>query len=645
MRAITETAGCRRRRRSRMRTGLHAAVAAAALAAALAPSAGAAGFQDFSYAGVIAPTADKPQSKIWVNDGVWWGSLWNDAAVRHEIYRLDWASQTWSSTGVAIDARRTSTSDTLWDGTHLYVASSGPSAGIASQSARVYRFSYDPAAMTYALDAGFPVTVSAGGMEAVVLAKDSTGQLWVTYTQNNQVFTAHSTLDDAHWSTPAVLPFPQASALAPDDIAAIVAFDGKVGVMWSDQGDPLVEAFQFATHVDGAADTAWTLTTASSGDHLADDHINLKGLSGDAAGRVFAATKTSSTVPGNTLEQLLVLRPNGTWSPAQQFGTVADNQTRSQVMIDTEHRQLYMFVSAPCCSGGDIVYKQTSLDSPSFAPGPGLPLIQLPGAPMVNNPTSTKQPLTSSTGLVVLGGDDSQTVYVHAAIGLGPDGRAPDTRIATGIPAVASSGSGTFVFTSDEAAVRFECRLDGAAFAPCRSPLALSGLAAGAHSFAVRAIDWAGNADGSPATASWTVASAGAAGAAAGGAAGVAGAGPARRGRAAPRRVAALRLTALARQRLGRRGRLRVSVSCRATCRAVVRVRVRGVGRLRAVRRVRAGRTVVVVLRLNRAQLRTARALLARRRGATVRADVTVTATDARGRRLPAVRRVVRLLR
>jgi hypothetical protein len=631
MRAITETAGCPNRPRWRARAALAGALTAAALALA-APSAGAVGFQDFSYAGVIAPTADKPQSKIWVNDGIWWASLWNAGAVRHEIYRLDWASQTWSSTGVAIDARRTSTGDTLWDGTHLYVASSGPSAGIASQSARIYRFSYDPASQSYALDAGFPVTVSAGGMEAVVLAKDTTGMLWVTFTQNNQAFTAHSTIDDAHWSAPAVLPFPQASALAPDDIAAVVPFDGKIGVMWSDQGDPLVETFQFATHADGAPDTAWTLTTALSGDHAADDHINLKSLSGDASGRVFAATKTSSTALGDTLQQLLVLHPDGTWT-RHTYGTVADNQTRSQVLIDTEHRRLYMFVSAPCCSGGTVFYKSTSIDSPAFAPGAGTPLVQLPSSPMVNNPTSTKQSLTSSTGLVVLGGDDSTASYVHAALGLGPDGRAPDTRIAAGVPAVTSAATARFVFGSDEAAVRFECRRDDGGFTACTSPLAFGGLAPGAHSFAVRAVDWAGNVDASPAAASWTVSAAPAPAASTLG-----------RRAASPRRLAPLRLIALSRQRLGRRGRLRVSVSCRATCRAVVNVRVRGVGRLHAVRRVPAGRTVVVVLRLNRGQLRSARRLLARR-GRILRAVVTVNATDRAGHRLPAVRRTVRLLR
>jgi hypothetical protein len=187
--------------------------------------------------------------------------------------------------------------------------------------------------------------------------------------------------------------------------------------------------------------------------------------------------------------------------------------------------------------------------------------------------------------------------------------------------------------------VRFECRRDGGAFAACATPLALGGLAAGAHSFAVRAIDSAGNADASPAATAWTVSAAPGAPAASAPAARA----PAR-GVVASRRLAPLRLTALVRQRLGRRGRLRVTVSCRATCRAVVSVRVRGVGRLHAVRRVRAGRTVVVVLRLNRGQLRAARRRLARR-GRTLQAVVTVSATDAAGHRVPAVRRTVRLLR
>ena len=51
----------------------------------------------------------------------------------------------------------------------------------------------------------------------------------------------------------------------------------------------------------------------------------------------------------------------------------------------------------------------------------------------------------------------------------------------------------------------FACSLDGAGLQPCTSPFNVLGLAQGAHTFAVAAIDAAGHQDPSPATASWTV--------------------------------------------------------------------------------------------------------------------------------------------
>jgi len=51
----------------------------------------------------------------------------------------------------------------------------------------------------------------------------------------------------------------------------------------------------------------------------------------------------------------------------------------------------------------------------------------------------------------------------------------------------------------------FQCALDAAAFAACTSPQAYSSLAAGTHTFQVRAVDSGGNADPTPATRSWTV--------------------------------------------------------------------------------------------------------------------------------------------
>ncbi|MFT3713585.1 MAG: Ig-like domain-containing protein [Archangium sp.] len=80
---------------------------------------------------------------------------------------------------------------------------------------------------------------------------------------------------------------------------------------------------------------------------------------------------------------------------------------------------------------------------------------------------------------------------------------APDTTITSGPPALTNSTSAAFTFTSTEAGSTFQCSLDGAAFGAC--PASYTGLANGGHTFAVRAIDPAGNVDATPASYAWTV--------------------------------------------------------------------------------------------------------------------------------------------
>ncbi len=87
------------------------------------------------------------------------------------------------------------------------------------------------------------------------------------------------------------------------------------------------------------------------------------------------------------------------------------------------------------------------------------------------------------------------------------DTAAPNTAVTSG-PAQGSatkSTSASFAFSSTEAGSRFECSLDGAAYAPCASPKAYTGLASKVHTFRVAAIDAAGNRDATPAVRSWTV--------------------------------------------------------------------------------------------------------------------------------------------
>ena len=106
------------------------------------------GFQGPSYSGApYSPTSDKPQSKLWWNDGSWWADMYDRVSAKWHIFRLDRPTETWIDTGVVIDDRSVTLADVLWDGTHLYAAShvvtiSSDSSSVASvpnSPARLYR--------------------------------------------------------------------------------------------------------------------------------------------------------------------------------------------------------------------------------------------------------------------------------------------------------------------------------------------------------------------------------------------------------------------------------------------------------------------------------------------------------------------------
>jgi large repetitive protein len=85
------------------------------------------------------------------------------------------------------------------------------------------------------------------------------------------------------------------------------------------------------------------------------------------------------------------------------------------------------------------------------------------------------------------------------------DATAPDTTIDSGPSGSTTATTADFGFSSAEPGATFECQLDGGAWTACSSPRSYSGLGVGSHSFAVRALDALGNADGTPASRSWTV--------------------------------------------------------------------------------------------------------------------------------------------
>lgn len=414
------------------------------------------------------PTGEKPQSKLWFNDGFWWASLCNDFSEDYRIYWLDLVSQSWLDTGVVLDERTGSKADLFWDdqplwhpwiwrGTslemadlsqpesivalqalglisktprkpHLYAVShvftkKGQSSSSPSHWGRLYRYSYDPQNKTYGLDWGFPISITRGKSETLTIAKDTTAQLWVTYVEDNKVMLNRSLGNDLVWDEPFPLSDPNAMDLQDDDIAAVVAFAGRIGVMWSNQNQ---KTMYFGIHQDGTPPQQWSVGRIFSDNHSAsDDHIDLKV---DHSGNLYSVIKTSLKSPQDPLIVLMTCSAKTECTETDNWQKytvyqVQDNHSRPTLLIDGENRQLHIF-TVNSGVGGEIQRKVTDLDNIRFSPGPGEPFIQSSGDGNINNVTSTKQTLDSTTGLAVLSSDHYSKYYFHNHVAL-PNSNSP----------------------------------------------------------------------------------------------------------------------------------------------------------------------------------------------------------------------------
>ena len=136
----------------------------------------AAGFKDHSYgAGVVAPTEDKPQSKVWFADGFWWAGMFVDGSEDYRIHKYNASTHVWTATSTILDTRNSSHGDYLWDGATntLYVASVNADLDVAP--ILVFKLNYNPTTDSYAHDAAFTsagITVGTGPAETVTIAKE-----------------------------------------------------------------------------------------------------------------------------------------------------------------------------------------------------------------------------------------------------------------------------------------------------------------------------------------------------------------------------------------------------------------------------------------------------------------------------------------
>ena len=434
-----------RRRVHGVRFGLIAAVTLAGSFVMTASPSGAlpgdVGVEGGAFVEVVIPTQSKPESKVWFQDGRWFSIQVGQTGVDSQgrptgdqfLTRLE-VDGTWTKL-IDFDDRATTKADVLVDGNKLLVSlhktdrNTGETETKASNFTRLHRFTYRPATHDYAVAGAFSV-MNPYEMEALTIDRASDGTLWAAWAMGDgtpdplppaaplarSVWTQYSTNGGTTWSVAEKLPG-AAGALTYDDIAAVVAFGDKVGVMW-DSGQPVADdGFSFVTHAAAGGAGGWSDTEAVfRGANVGDDHINLKAI-GD---RVFAAVKTSNDTGSTPLIVLLQRSSTGAWTRRTAW-VGSDNVTRPVVQLNAETKVATVYATGPQMAGahgedgGYIRSKEVPFDSGQFPAGTGTTRMGRDGS-HINNVSGSKAPVTNETGQVMLAADSTTMRYWHSQI-------------------------------------------------------------------------------------------------------------------------------------------------------------------------------------------------------------------------------------
>jgi hypothetical protein len=375
------------------------------------------GTVDFNHGSSVlaaggAATSDKPESKLFFTpDNRWWAVLGNSSGSQGPgAYLYELVDHSWRERIRLPGSDPWMRADTLLKGQNLYVAlrDNRSVTGNPRQSV-LYRLTYQGAGAWSLPSQPSPITTV--NVEALTIALDSQGRLWTAFRRtagDQQVVTVGRTQPGGTTFTLETL----ATGMISDDLAAVTSFDGatgpRIGVMWSDHRTP---SFRFAWRSDSAPMGTWNKEIAYGrgiagcprGEACADDHINMTSHNG----RIYAAVKTdlNETTPVATDPLIVLLRRDagGTWS-SFPVSPLSEGATRPIVLLSPSSDRLYVFASFK----GVSVW-ESSLSSPSFS---STNRTQWTGAGTANA-TTTKQPLTSTSGAVAETSHRTNLQYWH----------------------------------------------------------------------------------------------------------------------------------------------------------------------------------------------------------------------------------------
>lgn len=391
-----------------------------AAATKLTPS----GQLDFSYGSDVQAsggeaTAYKPESKLfYTEDERWWAVLGTSGTSTPDgvhLYALD-ASHQWQEVLQFAGADAWAKADALYDGGILYVSlRDNRSITGNPRNSLLYRVQYLGAGQ-WATPAG-PTLITSTNPETLVIARDSLGRLWTAFEASRHVRVGNTAPDDTAFSFADLA----VSSVESDDIATVISFgtdasSRRLGVLWSDQVSGRVR-FAWRFDSDPLDSSAWHFETAY-GDGVggcptqtaavcADDHLNAKVI-GD---EIYVATKTGLNDPddANPADPLIVLLHRdaaGAWS-VFPVSPVSVNATRPIVLVAPTLDLLWVFAS----KGSGVLVWESLFSAPAFTTGPTT--WTKASNVSLSNATSTKQPITATSGAVVETSAKSQKQYWH----------------------------------------------------------------------------------------------------------------------------------------------------------------------------------------------------------------------------------------
>lgn len=348
-------------------------------------------------------TQDKPQSKLWHQDGgAWWAILPSGSGIYfYKMIDGVYVKQTFPN--ALVDAKNGARADVLSDGLALYVLIyKGTSSSFA-------QYTYNPSTETYTRNGLATPVKFASGVETATIARDTTDTLWIAYEALTNIYAIRS-VDHKTWSLPVQL---NTTVVDPDDIADVIAFDGKIGVMWSDH---LKVNFAFRVHHDGDPETVWDAEeVVSQGNDIADDHIH---LTLTPTNDILAVTKSGYA---DTIHFFVRWFGSTGWSGPY---VITNHATRPIIVYDQDNAEVYIFYTAVHTNTpptfDKIVYKHVPLanlvsDFNAWKNAPVTTILQASGV-HINDVTSTKDNVDVTTGITIAAKGGTNAYYTTIPI-------------------------------------------------------------------------------------------------------------------------------------------------------------------------------------------------------------------------------------